>query len=311
MFENKKYLKFLQKSISQNSDILCVNILEKDDSSFQKSVRTMFLNTNYESVGFDFNIELKNFVFSHFNNILENKKGKYLAYSKTPNSKTIYCWVEPFYSEENYSYMGQALKNAIKGVKTTLLRSTKFSGAHSFVPNFDENKNSFEQSKNLFYEEIKSPIRLLILGTAKGYIQLVRTAELLGWQTCLCDIKGNLVKKIKPLDEIILLNSIQNVTKVFNKNFDVAIIMENETNSNIYLEKLLESSIPNIVVFNSTKESEDIVELFNFENNIIINNRVEFIKNTEYQTIDKLTFKVCKEVENKVNFRKEKKYEFV
>lgn len=164
MFNDKNYIKFIQNSKELKSDILCINILEKNDLLFKKSIKTIFVNSNYDSIGFDSNIELKNFVFIHLDLIFRNKKGKYISHRKISNDKPTYCWVEPFYFDENYGYLEQALNYALNETKTTLIRSTKFSGAHSFVSNFDENKNSFKDSNNLFYEEINYPAKLLFSG---------------------------------------------------------------------------------------------------------------------------------------------------
>lgn len=310
MFSNKKYIKFLQKSKSINSDILCISILEKNDTKFKKSQKTMFINSEYETIGFGANIELKNFVFTYYHDILQNKKGKFLAYKKSIEDKTIYCWVEPFYSLDNYGYLGIALNNALKGMKSTLIRSTKFSGAHSFVSNFNENKNSFSESKNLFYEEITTPTKALVLGATKGYVELVKSVELLGWQTTLCDLKGNSLKKIKLLDEIVLLNHVLNVSKLFNKNFDVALIIDNDSTSLRYLQEVLESKIPNILVFKSTRESEKIVINHNIKHSII-DDRVKLIKMNEFDSMEKVTYKTCYETEKKMKNKGVLEYEFI
>ncbi len=309
MFENKKYIKFLQKSKKQSNDILCINVLEKNDSSFKKSTRMMLINTNNESIGFEFETELKKFIFTYTSEIIKNKKGKFLAFTKSVNSKTIYCWVEPFYVENSYGYIGQALNYAIKNQKMTLLRSTKFSGAHSFVPYFNEDNNLYKNSSNIFYDEINSPTKVLILGASKGYIELIKNCEQLSWQTTLCDLKGNIQKKIKLLDEVILLNSIDNTNKVLDKNYEVVIILEDEKNSLLYFEKALESNIKNIVVLNSTNSSSEILARHIVRNKVLDEGRVKLVKNNGLETLNKFIFKACKSIDDGLKIKEEIVYE--
>ena len=198
MFKNKKYIKFLQKSKALNSDIICVNILEDNEHGLKRSIQNMFINSNGETIGFDLNSEFKNFVVTHAKKVLQTKKGRLLKYNKDKywaSNSYVHCWIEPFYYEDDYGYMGEALKKAIKGQDSTLVRSIKFSGAHSFISSFDEQKISLSSNKNLFYEKINSPIKLLILGYTKGSMELVKASDLLGWQICLCDLKGSNFKE--------------------------------------------------------------------------------------------------------------------
>lgn len=74
MFQNKKYIKFLQKSKVINADIICVNILKEDNKGLKHSIKNMFINSNGDSIGFEFSEELKNFILIHSKEFFKEKE---------------------------------------------------------------------------------------------------------------------------------------------------------------------------------------------------------------------------------------------
>lgn len=319
MFGNKKNIKFLQKSKNSKCDIICVTILENCDFSFKKSIKSMFINSNYESVGFDFNIDLRNHVLSLSNDVLESKEGRFISFHKSSKENknswnkeiSVNCWIEPFYLEDNYGSIGRALENISKGIKSTLIRSTKYTSIHSFTPDFCEDDNSFTSSKNLFFERIDAPIKILLLGDSRLNMEILKNAEILGCQVCFCDLKGKKLKKIKIFDEIILLNSLTSLKKVFDKNFDVAIMADTQANCNLYLNDLLNSTIPNISIINTTNKAKAIVDAYDLKNNISSSSRVEIFSADIEKSIEKIASKIALKRENEIKVKKKKSYEYI
>lgn len=303
MFQNKKYIKFLQKSKAINADIICVNILKEDNKGLKHSIKNMFINSNGDSIGFEFSEKLKNFILIHSKEFFKEKKGKLIKFNinKTKWNELfeMECWAEPFFAKNDYGYLGEALKNAIKRVNTTLVRSIKHSGAHAFIPVLDEENNSFTGNKNIFYEKINFPIKLLLLGTAKGSVELVKTADLLGWQICLSDIRGGNFKRVKHLDEIVLLNEEKSISKVLEKQFDVSIIMDNQNKSELYLKELVNSNVKKIVLTSANNEIKNL------------DDRIVIISNQSHQPLERVFLEICKNIQNKIHLKKEIGYEFI
>lgn len=273
MFSNKKIINFIQKSKKIKSDIVCINILETNSLIHSKSDRTIFVNSNGESIGITSDSAFEKFVLDCSKEILLVKKGKCVKYNDFEK-----LWIEPFYYDEDYGSIGVAFSNVLKGINNTLIRSIKYSGAHSFTPNFDEKDNHFNENKNLIFQKIKSPFKLLILGVGKGCESLLKVADKLGWQTCVCDTKGTSFKSIKSADDIVLLESAQNAYKVVDKYFDAAIIMShNHENETIYLNTLIESNISYISMIGSKKRNTFYDERLHYFENFTSESKALFI----------------------------------
>jgi len=324
MFTNKKFIKFIQKSQTQKEDILCINVFDIRKTKSSKSEMTLFINSAQESIGFSNDSKFEKYILSYLKEVLNRKKGRYVVYNtKQSASNSIFskelfqsglirCWLEPFYYENNYGSIGKALQNINDGVESTLIRSTKNPGAHSFTPNFDEENNYFDGNSNLFYERIDSPVKLLILGTSKGSRELVKVADSLGWQTLLCDKKGKNFKDMKLADEIILLDNNKSSLKVVEKHFDAAVVVSDNIESHSeYLMSLLKSNIPYIGVIDSCEKSKSIVDSFHMKNNIITDERLHLLSKMENLPLDSKVFKVCAQIEERRQKKKDKQYELL
>lgn len=151
MSKSCKFTKFIKKSKENAQDIICINIF---DSNTRKCEKTMLINSNQESLGFN-NADFENYIISHFDYIIEGREGKSISYDLHQKGY-VKCWAEPFYYFDNYGAIGMLSENIEKGIFNTLIRSTKHSGAYSFLSNFDENNNPIMENENLFYLKIES-----------------------------------------------------------------------------------------------------------------------------------------------------------
>lgn len=324
MFNNKKFIKFIQKSKIEKEDILCISVFDIKNNKHSKSEMTLFINSAQESIGFNTDIKFEKYILSYLKEIFNSKEGRYVVYntkqsgtnsifkSDNYNSGLIRCWIEPFYFKEDYGSIGKALNNVNNGISSTLIRSTKNSGVHCFTPNFDENNNYYNTRNNLFFERIESPLKLLLLGTSKASKVLVKIADSLGWQVTICDIKGTCFKDIKLADEIILLESLKSTHKITQKYFDAAVVVSDNSDSHSeYLLSLLKSNIPYIAVIDSCSKSKLIIDSFHMKNNIITDDRLHLLSKMEKMSIESKVFKVCAHIDSKNKKSIEKSYELL
>lgn len=321
MFSDKKFIRFIQKSKIQKEDILCVTVFDIKNS---KSKKTLFINSSQESVGFGIDLKFEKYILSYLKEVFNSNKGRYVIYNSNQSgansifykddftSGLIRCWIEPFYYKNNYGSIGKALDNINKGVSSTLIRSTKNSGVHSFTPNFDEENNYYNSRNNLFFQRIEAPLKLLLLGNSKASKQFVKVADALGWQVTICDLKGTDFKDIKLADEIIFLESLKSIQKVTQRHFDAAVVVsDNPKTHSEYLLGLLKSNIPYIGVIDSDSKSKFIVDSFHMNNNIIMDDRLHFLSKMEKMSIESKVFKVCEQIDSKKNEILEKSYELL
>lgn len=324
MFRNKKFIKFIQKSKEQKEDILCINVFDIRKTKSSKSEMTLFINSAQESIGFGKDKKFEKYMLSYLKEVMNQRKGRYVVYNtKQSGMNSIFtkelfqsgllrCWVEPFYFENNYGSIGKALENINSGVSSTLVRSTKNPGAHSFTPDFDESNNYFNSSNNLFYQKIESPLKLLLLGNSEVTKHFVKVTDSLGWQVTICDTKGSSFKDLKLADDIILLDNYKSANKVVQRHFDAAVVVSNNLDSHSeYLMSLLKSNIPYIGVIDSCSKSKYIIDSFHMKNSIVTDDRLHLLSKVENLSIESKVFKICAEIDLRREIMKEKSYELL
>lgn len=322
MFSNKQYIKFLQKSKQNRKDIVCINILDCKNSTHQKSEYSMFVNSDFETIGFDNLKRLENYILILVDDVLKQKEGRYIIFDLKSESNVVHtwekdflndsyvkCWIEPFYNEDDYGCIGQALQNVQSGINNTLVRSLKYKNAYCFFPNFDEKDNHFDKNKNLFYQRIETPLKLFIFGVSKQSEELVKVSNYLGWHTIVCDIRRKIFRNYKLADELLILDSYESAYKLKEKEFNAVVVINANSNKE-YIETALSLKVEHIAILNSNKKVKQIIDEYHMKENIIEDKRVHHISKAQYDSIETAAFKVCALVQNRRKDVKGKEHEF-
>ena len=322
MFNDKQHIKFLQKSKQNKKDIVCINILDYKNSTHQKSEYSMFINSDFETIGFENLKRLENYILTLVDDVLKQKEGRYIIFDLKTESSVVHtwekdflndsyvkCWIEPFYHEENYACIGKALQNSIDGINKTLVRSFIHKNAYCFFPNFDEKDNHFDKNKNLFYQRIETPLKLFIFGVSKQSEELVKVSNSLGWHTIVCDIRGKNFRNYKLADELLILDSYESAYKLKDKKIDSVVVINANTNQN-YIKTALSLDVEHIAILNSNKKVKQVIDEYHMQKNIVEDKRVHHISKTQYDSVETLAFKVCALLQNRRKDVKGKEHEF-
>lgn len=313
MFNNKEFINFIKSSKENNKDIVLINILDSQDFIYKKNNTTMMVDTNGEFVGTIKDGEFKEVILKNAKDILLEIKGRIVNINSKRTTSNIYSWegnisldkelklwMEPFYCNDNFGSLGYALDFALKGMNNTLIRSIKHSGAHSFSPSFDTRNIFFNEKDKLFYQKILSPFKLLILGAHSGCEALVKIADILGWQTTVCDTNELNLINVNSADEKLLLKKTDEVSNFINRNYDAAIIMSNEFNNDIsYLKSLLQSNIDYLGIIGSKETTKVMIETLKKSKNIKIDSKLyDLITwNMKDETQQSLALSICSDIE--------------
>lgn len=301
MFKDKEFINFIKKSKKNKKDIVLINILNSQDTIYQEDNTTMIVDNNGEFVGSINNGEFKQNILIYSKDILLKGKGEIVLLGEKEKSlNSIKIWMEPFYFNDNFGSLSYALEDASKGINNTLIRSTKHSGAHSFSPTFDKRDTFFNEEKNLFYQRIISPFKVLILGAQSGCEALVKMTDILGWQTFVCDTKETNLFNVNSADEKILLKKQEDSFCIAQQSFDAAIIMSSDFNSDItYLKSLLQGNMSYIGIIGSNENTKKIIETLKKSKNIKIDSKLQNITTWELEneTQQSLALCVCSDIE--------------
>jgi xanthine dehydrogenase accessory factor len=317
MFCNKDFINFIEKSRKSSKDIVLVNILDTKGFSYSKSCTSMMIDNLGDFEGSINGGVFEEEIISLSKEILEDKKGKYVVYNYEIKDELaenlnkedllqgeIRLWCEPFYFRDNYGSLAIALNNALNDINNTLIRSTKNSGAHSFSPTFDKRDCFYNEEEKLFYQKIVSPYRLLVFGTQIESEALVQMANILGWQTFVCDVNDTKLKKIKSADERIFLKSNEQAFEVLNsKKFDAAVVMShNFANDAMYLKALIESKVEYIGVL-GTKERTQLILKSLYKRTTPIDSRIHNPAGLDIgaQTPQAIALSICAQIESLKN----------
>lgn len=322
MFSNKQHIKFLQRSKQNKKDIVCINILDYKNSTHRKSDYSMFINSSHETIGFENLKRLENYILSLVDEVLESRQSRYIVFDLKSESSIAHtwekeflsdsyvkCWIEPFYCEDEYGCIGEALQNASKGISKTLVRSLKHKNAHCFFPHFDEKDNHFNGNKNLFYQRIETPLKLLIFGVSKQSEELVKVSNFLGWHTTVCDIRGKNFRSYKLADELLMLDSYDSSYKLKEKQLNAVVVINANAHSQ-YIKTALSLDVKHIAILNSNKKAKQIIDEYHMQENIIEDKRVHHISKTQYDSMETAAFKVCALIQNSKKNIKGKEHEF-
>ncbi|MBN2824972.1 MAG: XdhC family protein [Campylobacterales bacterium] len=253
MFDNKAFIAFIEDARSQTLDLVCVNILDTQGSSYQKSGAMMLINSASEMVGVISNGCLEAKIKECAKEVLSSKKGKIELFdlrlvddSLQSWQEGIGCngairiWIEPFYFESAYGALGEALN----APHQTLVRSTKQSGEYQIL---DEAIDThYDEEQELFYQAIELPFALLILGQGVGVEPLQTIAHTLGWQVTIT----------------------QEIEEINLNHFDASVIMSHDFKQDaLFLQTLLSSTLNYIGVMGSKKRTQKLLEAIGEQSN--------------------------------------------
>jgi xanthine dehydrogenase accessory factor len=278
MFAHKDFIHFIQQAKSEKKDIVCINVLDTEGSVYRKSGATMLVNSDGRFIGVVSGGCFEEDIVHCAKEILSKHEGKYVVHDLRMKDDTldswgkgvgcnglIKLWMEPFYYKDNYGAIGIALDFALCGIKKTLIRSTEIHGFYGFSIEEQKEDIVFDEESNpqLIYQKIHSPYRLLILGAGPGSEPLLSMANILGWQSAICDTRTSNLAHVYSADETHLLNNCEEVTKVLERHFDAAVVMSHNFNSDaVYLQALLDSDVSYIGIMGPQKRTKSIISSF-------------------------------------------------
>ncbi|MFY9143324.1 XdhC family protein [Sulfuricurvum sp.] len=276
MFAHKDFINFILQAKSDKKDIVCINVLDTEGSVYRKSGATMLVNSDGKFIGVVSGGCFEEDIVHCAKDILSKHEGKYVVHdlrmkddSLDSWGKGVGCngliklWMEPFYYNQNYGAIGIALEYALNGIRQTLIRSTQNQGIYRFSSEERKEEMFFDEEAQFFYQKINSPYRLLILGAGPGSEPLLSIANTLGWQTAICDTRTSNLTHVHSADETHLLNDCNEVHEVLERDFDAAVVMSHNFNSDaVYLQALLNSEVSYIGMMGPQKRTKSIISSF-------------------------------------------------
>lgn len=276
MFAHKDFINFILQAKSDKKDIVCINVLDTEGSVYRKSGATMLVNSDGKFIGVVSGGCFEEDIVHCAKDILSKHEGKYVVHdlrmkddSLDSWGKGVGCngliklWMEPFYYNQNYGAIGIALEYALNGIRQTLIRSTQNQGFYRFSSEERKEEMFFDEEAQFFYQKINSPYRLLILGAGPGSEPLLSIANTLGWQTAICDTRTSNLTHVHSADETHLLNDCNEVHEVLERDFDAAVVMSHNFNSDaVYLQALLNSEVSYIGMMGPQKRTKSIISSF-------------------------------------------------
>ena len=274
MFNDKKIIDFLKQAIDEKTDLVYINVLETQGDAFRKTGATMIVKANGVFTGIVRGGGFEKEIVQSAKEVLTKNTGKYIVHDlrveeDNPDSwgHSIGCngviklWMEPFYSTDNYGSLGLALQYALKGQTKTLIRSIDDSRKYSFIEKSYKTNSFYDESNNIFLQNIILPFKLIILGAGPGSEALLQIAHILGWQTTICDTRDSILQTIQSSDEKILLSSLDNLDSLNIDSFDAGVIMShNLSDDTEYLKELVFSKIDYIGIMGPQKRTKEIMD---------------------------------------------------
>ena len=274
MFNDKKIIDFLKQAIDEKTDLVYINVLETQGDAFRKTGATMIVKANGVFTGIVRGGCFEKDIVQCAKDVLSQNTGKYIVHDLRVQENNqdswghsigcngvIKLWMEPFYSVDNYGSLGLALQYALKGQKKTLIRSIDDSRKYSFIEKSYKKNSFYDESNNIFLQNIILPFKLIILGAGPGSESLLQIANILGWQTTICDTRDSILQTIQSSDEKILLSSLDNLDSLNTDSFDAGVVMSHNLDEDTqYLKELIFSKVPYIGIMGPRKRTQDIID---------------------------------------------------
>jgi xanthine dehydrogenase accessory factor len=260
MFENKQYLKFIEKSKKQGLDLVGVSVIQTLGSTYAKAGNLMLINSNFEFVGVFGSKYLHKQILEYAKIAFKNHKSKYfenIPKDESSGHGTSKYFLQVFLKKDDYGVLGLALKNFDK----TLVRNIK-NDDYEFT-----NRNTvtkFEDDK--FYQKIKLPYSLLIFGSGAHVTSLISIANLMGWKTTIIDININ-KDYVSEADDIIKLEKFEDILTMDLSSYNASVILSHSPKTDdTYLKALINSNVEYIGLMGNKKKMKEKKEEFKLEN---------------------------------------------
>ena len=286
MFEHKAFIHFVDASYEKKHDIVCLTIVETGGSTYQKPGTTMLVNSSHEMIGVLSGGCIEEALVHCCDEVLTNGFGKLVTHdlrlpddSKESWEEGVGCnglikvWLEPFYYAEHYGILGEALSLAKKGTPATLRRTLNEGRKSSASLHFVPLKLAYNEAEKMLSQPINPTLKLLVLGIGMATQALVDMADILGWETCVCDTRHKNLKEIEHADKKIFFDRADAIKTVMEEErFDACIIMSHVFKSDsVYLQTAMKSKTPYIGILGSKERSRKILEFL--EDSIVIDER--------------------------------------
>jgi len=276
MFEHKTFTHFVDESFERGLDIVCLSIVQTEGSTYQKPGTTMLVNSSHEMVGVLSGGCIEESLLHCCDEVLEKGTGKLVTHDlRLPDDSLqsweegvgcnglIQVWLEPFYHSKNYGVLGEALSYAKKGITTTLHRPFLEEGKETFLETKAlDVKAMYDEKKQILIQPIHPSFKVLILGVGSAVQAVVDMANILGWQTCVCDTRSEALDAIVNADRKLFFKSATECEMLLTaEHFDACLIMSHLFKADsFYLKNALNSKTSYIGLLGSKTRSQKIVE---------------------------------------------------
>lgn len=317
MFEHKMFMRFVDESYQKGLDIVCLSIVLTQGSTYQKPGSTMLVNSAHEMVGVLSSGCIEEALIHCCDEVLKNGHGKLVTHDLRLLDDSIksweegvgcngliQVWLEPFYHSKNYGILGESLSYAKKGIQTTL-----------HCPLLQEDKEAFLDTKTLhktmIYNEtdqtlirpIKPNFKVLVLGVGSSVQAFVDMADILGWQTYVCDSREESLASIMHADYKIAFKDLREFEVLLSQeHFDACVIMSHVfKDDSFYLKALMNSPIAYVGLLGSKDRTRKIIEFLG--KSIVIDERFHAPIGLSIgaKTPQAIALSICAEIESVKN----------
>jgi len=319
MFEHKSFLHFVEHCNATKQDIVALTIVETKGSTYRKPGTTMLVSSNHESVGVLSGGCIEEAMMHCCDEVLKQHYGKLVTHDlRLPDDSKeswevgvgcnglIQVWLEPFYVDEVYGALGEAVIYAKEGIAQTLIRSTQKekSGEYRFIDSDVDFSFHYDEKHYCVSQAIKPLYKIFILGVGSAAQALVDIANILGWEVTLGDTRKESLAEIKNADHKHWFESSLDIQKVLvGQHFDAAVIMSHEfKNDSVYVKELIKSNISYVGLLGSKKRTQKIIEIVQ-SNNVYLDERFHAPVGLDIgaQTPQSIALSICAEIEAKRN----------
>jgi len=323
MFEHKAFMHFIDACHEKKHDIVSLTIVETEGSTYQKQGTTMLVSSSHEMMGVLSGGCIEDALVHCCDEVLKNGYGKLVTHdlrlpddSKESWEEGVGCnglikvWLEPFYYSNNYGVLGEALSYAKKGIPTTLHRSLK--GGSKSSPTLSTKtlhvKMVYDEATYILSQPIYPTFKVLVLGVGLAVQAFVDMANILGWQTYVCDTRHENLNAIVHADQRVLLGSFRDIDTLIQKErFDACAIMSHEFKSDsYYVQALMNEAIDYVGLLGSKERTHKILQFLGDKVTLDERFHAPIGLSIGAQTPQSIALAICAEIEAVKN-KKEKK----
>jgi xanthine/CO dehydrogenase XdhC/CoxF family maturation factor len=274
MFEHKTFIRFVDESFEKGLDIVCLSIVKTEGSTYQKPGSIMLVNSAHEMVGVLSGGCIEEALLHCCDEVLQKGVGKLVTHDlRLPDDSLqsweegvgcnglIQVWLEPFYRSHNYGILGEAVLYAKEGKRGIFHRSLE--GKAPFIETESVHQPMlYDEVHHTLILPIEPCFKVLILGVGSAVQAVVDMANILGWQTYVCDTRADALDVIVNADEKRLFASATECeTLLGEERFDACVIMSHLFKADsAYLKSALHSKASYIGLLGSKTRSHKIIE---------------------------------------------------